>query len=182
MDKKDDAIALYRRATELDNPVASNVSQAVYMQHLIEGYKLCSTVHVSGRKVLGSSHVDEGILVRPLSDLILAQTTLGTMVKIEGDDDDDDDTPFSVEIHGAMVVISQNIRLAEHSSYFRGLLSGSFCHPLRHVCTGLSLCLRLVFPGGVAFPLQAHQVWHFSDMSSQTILHALRVDLAYLLC
>ncbi|KAK0599875.1 hypothetical protein LWI29_009384 [Acer saccharum] len=67
MDKKDDAIALYRRATELDNPVASNVSQAVYMQHLIEGYKLCSTVHVSGRKVLGSSHVDEGILVRPLS-------------------------------------------------------------------------------------------------------------------
>ncbi|TXG73146.1 hypothetical protein EZV62_001725 [Acer yangbiense] len=62
---------------------------------LQEGYKLCSTVHVSGRKVLGSSHVDEGILVRPLSDLILAQTTLGTMVKIEGDDDDD--TPFSVE-------------------------------------------------------------------------------------
>ncbi|KAK4839761.1 hypothetical protein QYF36_024749 [Acer negundo] len=33
-----------------------------------------------------------------LQDLILAQTTLGTMVKIEGDDDDDDDdTPFSVE-------------------------------------------------------------------------------------
>ncbi|KAI9161399.1 hypothetical protein LWI28_016978 [Acer negundo] len=29
-----------------------------------------------------------------LQDLILAQTTLGTMVKIEGDDDD---TPFSVE-------------------------------------------------------------------------------------
>ncbi|TXG66110.1 hypothetical protein EZV62_007385 [Acer yangbiense] len=66
MDKKHDAIALYRRATELDNPVASNVSQAVYMQHLI-GYKLCSTVPVSGRKVLGSSHADEGILVRPLS-------------------------------------------------------------------------------------------------------------------
>ncbi|KAK1587879.1 hypothetical protein Q3G72_017826 [Acer saccharum] len=40
--------------TELDNPVSSNVSQAVYMQHLIGvGQQPC---------------VDEGILVRPLSD------------------------------------------------------------------------------------------------------------------
>ncbi|KAK0601304.1 hypothetical protein LWI29_022992 [Acer saccharum] len=53
------------------------------------------------------------ILVRPLSDLILAQTTLGTMVKIEGDDDDDDDTPFSVEIHGGYLSEYKGIELTE---------------------------------------------------------------------
>ncbi|KAK1581930.1 hypothetical protein Q3G72_010318 [Acer saccharum] len=54
------------------------------------------------------------ILVRPLSDLILAQTTLGTMVKIEGDDDDDDDdTPFLVEIHGGYLSEYKGIELTE---------------------------------------------------------------------
>ncbi|TXG65650.1 hypothetical protein EZV62_006925 [Acer yangbiense] len=69
MDKKDDAIAMYRRATELDNPVASNVSQAVYMQHLIgiDGVIADLVLEKQRQKVLGSSHVDEGILVRPPS-------------------------------------------------------------------------------------------------------------------
>ena len=38
----------------------------------LEGYKLCSMVHVSGRKVFGRGQVDEGILVRLLSGKVTA--------------------------------------------------------------------------------------------------------------
>ncbi|KAI9194264.1 hypothetical protein LWI28_004592 [Acer negundo] len=100
MDNKEVAIALYRRATELDNPVARKTEA-----------------------------VSDNMIKPP---------------KVEADE--------SIEGY---------IWLAEHSSYYRGLLSGNCSHPLRHLCSGLSLRLCLVFPGG-GFPTTSSSSSAFS--------------------
>ncbi|KAK4855365.1 hypothetical protein QYF36_006479 [Acer negundo] len=100
MDNKEVAIALYRRATELDNPVARKTEA-----------------------------VSDNMIKPP---------------KVEADE--------SIEGY---------IWLAEHSSYYRGLLSGNCSHPLRHLCSGLSLRPCLVFPGG-GFPTTSSSSSAFS--------------------